>query len=362
MGAITGRCASSGGTGARRGRALRVALLAVVTAAALLTGATTAAASVPTWGGGSGGSGSGGSGPAFDVPQSALDAALTCGPGTTNAARPVALFIAGTTLTPRENYSWNYFRAFTAAGRPFCSVELPNHAMSDIQVSAEYVVAAIRAVHERSGRKVAIVGFSQGGMIGRWALKYWPDTRAKVGELIGIDPSNHGTLDAYPVCAAAGCAPAFWQQQTASRFTTALNTGPETFAGIDYTSMYTPTDEVVVPNLPPAPSSALTTGAGRRANISTFDVCPGHVADHLSMGSFDALAYALVVDALDHAGPASPARIDRSVCLAPFQPGVDPVTFPADLATYVAGAGLQVATYPHVLAEPPLKPYATAGA
>jgi pimeloyl-ACP methyl ester carboxylesterase len=281
-----------------------------------------------------------------------------CGPGTTNASRPVALFIAGTTLTPQENFSWNYFRAFTAAGRPYCSVELPNHAMSDIQVSAEYVVNAIRAVRERSGQKVAIVGFSQGGMIGRWALKYWPDTRAKVGELIGIDPSNHGTLDAYPICAAAGCAPSIFQQQTASHFSTALNTGPETFAGIDYTSMYTPTDEVVVPNLPPAPSSALNTGAGRRANISTFDVCPGHVADHLSMGSFDAVAYALVIDALDHDGPASAARINRSVCLAPLQPGVDPVTFPTSLATYLAGVGLQLTTYPHVLAEPPLKPYA----
>ena len=343
-----------------RMRALRAALVAVATAAVLVTGATTAAASVPAWGGGSGGSGSGGSGPAFDVPQSTLDAALTCGPGTTDASRPVALFIAGTTLTPQENFSWNYFRAFTAAGRPFCSVELPNHAMSDIQVSAEYVVNAIRAVRERSGQKVAIVGFSQGGMIGRWALKYWPDTRAKLGELIGIDPSNHGTLDAYPICAAGGCAPSIFQQQTGSHFSTALNTGPETFAGIDYTSMYTPTDEVVVPNLPPAPSSALTTGAGRRANISTFDVCPGHVADHLSMGSFDALAYALVIDALDHDGPASPARIDRSVCLAPLQPGVDPLTFPANLAGYVAGVGLQVATYPHVLAEPPLKPYAQA--
>ena len=171
-------------------------------------------------------------------------------------------------------------------------------------------------------------------MIGRWALKYWPDTRAKVGALVGIDPSNHGTLDAYPVCAAAGCAPAFWQQQTYSHFTTALNSGPETFAGINYTSLFTPTDEVVVPNLPPAPSSALTTGAGGRANISTFDVCPGHLADHLSMGSSDALAYALVTDALDHGGLASAARIDRAVCLAPLQPGVDPATFPARFAAY----------------------------
>ena len=42
----------------------------------------------------------------------------------------------------------------------------------------------------------------------------------------------------------------------------------------------------------------------------------------------------------------------------PLQPGVDPVTFPARLATYTAGVAAQVATYPHVLAEPPLKAYA----
>ena len=229
--------------------------------------------------------------------------------------------------------------------------------MSDIQVSAEYVVAAIRAMHERSGQRVAIVGFSQGGMIGRWALRFWPDTRDRVAEVIGIDPSNHGTLDAYPVCAAAGCAPAFWQQQTLSAFTTALNSRAETFAGIDYTSMWTPTDEVVVPNLGPAPSSALTTGGGRRANISTFDVCPGHVADHLSMGTFDAVAYALVVDALEHDGPARASRVDRAACLAPLHEGVDPVTFPTRLATFTAGVGAQVALYPHVLAEPELAPY-----
>ncbi|HEY2194898.1 MAG TPA: lipase [Actinomycetospora sp.] len=348
---ITGR----GGTGTVGGGAawaVRAAVVALATATALVVGGTAASASLPAWGG------SGGSGPAFDVPQAILDAALTCGPGTTDASRPVALFIAGTTLTPQENFSWNYFRAFTAAGRPYCSVELPNHEMSDIQVGAEYVVNAIRAVRERSGKDVAVVGFSQGGMIGRWALKYWPDTRADVGDVIGIDPSNHGTLDAYPACAAAGCAPAFWQQQSFSHFTTALNAGPETFAGIDYTQMFTPTDEVVVPNLGPAPSSALTTGAGRRANISTFDVCPGHVADHLSMGSFDPVAYALVIDALDHDGPGSAARIDRAVCTQLLQPGVDPATFPEHLATYTAGVALQVATYPHVLAEPPLKPYA----
>ncbi|WP_433801503.1 esterase/lipase family protein [Actinomycetospora sp. CA-084318] len=337
-------------TKSRWARALGAGVLGLALAAGF---AAPAASAAPSWSSGSGG-------PAFSVPQSRLDTAVACGPGTTNTSRPVALFIPGTTLTPEENFSWNYFRAFRAAGRPYCSVELPNHAMSDIQVSAEYVVNAIRTVAARSGQKVAIVGFSQGGMIGRWALKYWPDTRTRTASVIGIDPSNHGTLDSYPVCT-VGCAPSIWQQATFSRFLDALNAGGETFAGINYTSMWTPTDEVVVPNLPPAESSRLNTGAGGRANISTFDVCPGHLAEHLSMGSIDPVAYALVVDALDHGGLASAARIDRAVCLAPFQPGVDPVTGPARFATYAAGAAYQIATYPRVFAEPPLKAYATAG-
>jgi hypothetical protein len=300
-------------------------------------------------------------GPALRVSDAQIGAALDCTPGVATSSQRPILLVPGTTLTAEENFSWNYERAFAARGRPYCALTLPDHAMGDIQVSAEYVVGAIRAMAARSGRGVAIVGFSQGAMIGRWALRFWPDTRSDVAEVIGLDPSNHGTLDAYPVCAGTGCAPAFWQQQTYSAFTTALNSRAETFAGIDYTQIYTPTDEVVVPNLGPAPSSALTTGEGRRRNVSTFAVCPGHVAEHLSMGSFDAVGYGLVVDALDHEGPADPARVDRAACVAPFHEGVDPVTFPGHVAQYVAGVGFQVATFPHAPAEPPLRDYTTAG-
>jgi pimeloyl-ACP methyl ester carboxylesterase len=79
-------------------------------------------------------------------------------------------------------------------------VTLRDHEMGDIQVAAEYIVNVLRSMHARSGGKVEYVGYSQGGMIGRWALKYWPDTRAMVDDYVGIDPSNHGTLDANVAC------------------------------------------------------------------------------------------------------------------------------------------------------------------
>src|ERR1700712_4770875 len=107
-----------------------------------------------------------------------------------------------------------------------------------------------------------------------------------VDDVVGIDPSNHGTLDV-PVVCAVGCAPAFWQQGPVSAFLTALNAGPETWSGISYTQMYTATDEVVVPNLGPAASSALHTGTGRIANVLAQSICPVHVAEHLTMGTVD---------------------------------------------------------------------------
>lgn len=296
-------------------------------------------------------------GPALTVPAADLARSLTCHGDLAAGDRSPVLLVPGTTLQPDVNFDWNYGPAFAARGQAHCWVELPGNAMGDIQVAGEYVTNAIRTMRERAGRTIDVVGFSQGGMVPRWSLKYWPDTRDAVGDVVGIDPSNHGTLDAHPVCV-PGCAPAIWQQQTGSRFLDTLNGGGETFAGIDYTIVYTPTDEVVFPNLPPAPSSELRTGDGAIANVSTQQICPVHVAEHLTMGTTDPVGYAVVTDALDHDGPAEAGRVDRSVCAAPLMPGVDPVALPANEARLLGQVTTTLATYPHVPAEPPLREYA----
>jgi triacylglycerol esterase/lipase EstA (alpha/beta hydrolase family) len=206
-------------------------------------------------------------------------------------------------------------------------------------------------------RRVSVVGFSQGGMVPRWALKWWPDTRAMVDDLVGIDPSNHGTLDAEGVCLLP-CAPSFWQQRTGSQFLRALNAGGETFAGISYTQVYSIEDEVVVPNLGPAASSALHTGAGAIANIAAQSICPLHVAEHLTMGTLDPVAYAVVLDALTHPGPADAARIPRRVCTQLLMPGVSPAAALRGELRVSLQVDEQLAFYPRVAAEPPLASYA----
>lgn len=269
------------------------------------------------------------------------------------------LLVPGTTQSPEANFDWNYEKAFSAEGRSWCAVRLPKLAMGDIATSAEYVVNGIRTMNAKAGRTISVVGFSQGGMVPRWALKYFPDTRAKVDDLVGIDPSNHGTLDAYAVCALpGGCAPALWQQQSGSTFLKALNQGQETYAGISYTQVYTATDEIVVPNVGPAASSALRTGPGERSNVLVQSICPVHVSEHLTMGTSDPVGYALVQDALTHTGPGQASRISRSVCLKAFMPAVNAATFAVNFPRTLALAGEQILIAKRASAEPALPAYA----
>ena len=295
-------------------------------------------------------------GPRLSVPASRLRSAVSCTRGIRGDRRDPILLVPGTDLTPRANYSWNYERALTARRWAYCSVTLPQRATGDIQVAGEYVVYAIRRLARRSGRRVDILGYSQGGMVPRWALRFWPDTRRLVRSFVALDPSNHGTVDANATCQQQ-CSAADWQQAAGSHFMQALNSAAETFAGIDYTVIYSRTDEIVVPNLDSRGSSSLHTGRGRIRNIAVQQVCPNDVSDHLAMGSYDPVGYALAVDAFGHEALANPKHVPVSVCAQPFQPGVDLATFAGDYAGFLSEIGNAQETAKQLSAEPPVKCY-----
>ena len=297
-------------------------------------------------------------GPALSVAQSAITASLACTGSLTDPAHVPILLVPGTASTPQTAFSWNYERAFAADARPFCAITLPGNALLDIQTAGEYITGAIRTLYAADNhRRIAIVGWSQGGMVPRWALRFWPDTRKLVAKVIGIDPSNHGTLDATDCYASKSCPAAFWQQASSATFIAALNSYAETFTGIAYTVIYSRDDEIVVPNLDAAGSSSLRTGAGQRANIAVQSICPADTSEHLAMGTYDAVGYALVIDALDHAAPASPARISRSVCLEAVQPGVDPAKLAQNLASFDLSVVAAANSSPALAAEPALARY-----
>ena len=306
-------------------------------------------------------------GPALTVPAATLAAALKCvGNPAASHGEPVLLNPA-TGVTPEQNYSWNYERAFTAAGRAWCAITMPFHTLGDIQTAGEYLVYAIRTMHARAHQRIAVMGHSQGGMSMRWALRFWPDTRAMVDDVIGMAGSNHGS-NAVGFCApnVLRCPPAVWQQSAKANFIVALNSIAETWAGISYTEIFTHHDEVVTPNDTDADSSsALHTGAGLITNVSTQDVCPADPAEHLLVGTLDPTTYALVMDALNHPGPADPSRVDRAVCSQLYQPGVDPLNVAMYLQIVAAAPGLaavdvpgvNIVGAPEVNAEPALRCY-----
>jgi hypothetical protein len=294
-------------------------------------------------------------GPALGVPAAELDASLACTGDPASAPGEPVLLVHGTALTPRQ-FAWNWARALDALGRAHCELDLGQEGMGDIQLAAERVVHAIRALHDRAGRRIDVVGHSQGGMVPRWALRFWPDTRALVDDLVGIAASNHGTVDAEGLCTGR-CPPAFLQQRRDSRFVAALNSRAETFAGVDYTALYTRLDEVVVPNLDDTGSTSLRGGGANVANVAVQDVCPLDVVEHLGIATYDGPAYAIARDALDQPGPADPARVSRTVCAAPLMPGVEPAGLPARMAELGAGLGTAMARSAQVDAEPPLRCY-----
>ena len=82
-------------------------------------------------------------GPKLTVSAKTFDKALLChGPFRANRLEPV-LLIPATGVTPAQNYSWNYERAFTAQKRPWCTITMPDHTLGDIQTVGEYVVRGI---------------------------------------------------------------------------------------------------------------------------------------------------------------------------------------------------------------------------
>jgi hypothetical protein len=306
-------------------------------------------------------------GPPLSGAPAALKASLHCEPGVRNASVEPVLLNPATGVTPEENYSWNWEPALSKLGIPWCAYTSPNHTLNNIETSGEYLVYAIRTMYGLAHRRIAIIGHSQGGMSMRWPLRFWPDARAMVEDVIGFSGTNHGTTVSNAAVCSLGCPPADWQQAYESDFVRALNSYAETFAGISYTEIYSHTDEVVQPNSGPNASAAVQTGGGEITNIATQQICPADIYEHLTIGTVDPVAYALAVDALTHSGPADPARIPKSVCSEQDMPGINPLVLntalqPLEALVTLAGVDVGVlapvvAGVPDLKAEPPLACY-----
>ncbi len=256
--------------------------------------------------------------PKLTVAPAELKAALHCHGALAGTKKQPIMLVTGTGASGEEAYAIGK-GAFEAYGHPVCDVDFPNHTTADIQDSVQYLVYGIREEARRAGRRIAVIGISQGGLLPRVALTYWPDLRGKVTDVIAAAGTQHGTKAGSGCSAAKPCTPAGWQQRAGSKFLKALNAqADETPGRTAWTTVRSATDEVVQPQFGPHPTSSLK-GA---TNIRIQSVCPGRKVTHIGT-ALDSVTFAAFKDALSHAGPAKVSRLPKDVCARPYADGLD---------------------------------------
>jgi hypothetical protein len=251
----------------------------------------------------------------LSVPRADLQRALACQPAVRDARREPVLLVTGTGGDAATTWSIHQ-RQLTRAGFASCRVALPDHSTGDMQTAAEYVVAAVRAMHARSGHRVGIFGISQGAVLPRLALTFWPSLRPLVADVVAAAGTQHGTgSQTGPL--PGGLPPSAWQQQRGSKLLTALNAGDESPGPTAWTTVHSTTDVVVTPASGPHATSVLR---GAR-NVVVQGVCPGRQEDHVGV-LFDSVTFATLLDALRHRGAARAKRFPASVCAHVAMPGL----------------------------------------
>lgn len=256
--------------------------------------------------------------PALTVSPGRLAESLVCPTAIKRGGLQPMMLVTGTGYTGEEAYAIGS-AALKTTGRPICYVNFPYRTTGDIQVAAEYLVSGIRRMAASYGKPIAVFGVSQGGLLPRWALTYWPSLRAKVSDVIAVAGTQHGTNLISGCSALNPCQAATWQQAAGSNLLKAINAEPDESVGpTSWTTVRTATDETVQPQTGKNPTSSLK-GA---TNILIQDICPGRKVSHIG-SALDSVTFAASEDALTHKGPASVKRLPKNVCSKLLAPGLN---------------------------------------
>jgi pimeloyl-ACP methyl ester carboxylesterase len=190
-------------------------------------------------------------------------------------------------------YAFNYGE--TAASLPIIPFITAGRidALGHIEKSAEELRSFVNSVLSKTkASKVDLVGHSQGGMMPNYYIKLLGGA-AKVNELIGLAPSNHGTtlsgltnlLEEFPFASeiVGGLleffgAPSLPEQENSSAFVKKLfGSGDPVVAGVQYAVIETEHDEVVTPY-----TNAFLSGSNV-TNITIQGQCPKDPVAHIGM-------------------------------------------------------------------------------
>ncbi|KAF2837719.1 alpha/beta-hydrolase [Patellaria atrata CBS 101060] len=307
----------------------------------------------------------------YSVPEASLRAALYI-PSSfkygANGKVPVIL-VPGTAVSAGSSFENNLspLLASSSFADPLW-VNIPGTSLGDVQISAEYVAYAINYISSICGsRKVAVVTWSQGSLNTQWGLKYWPSTRDAVSDFVALSPDFHGSMTAdilCPLLGLFGCTPSVMQQRYNSKFIATLRGKGGDSAFVPTTTVYSGTDEVVQPQRGKTASGYIQDSRSIGvSNNYVQDLCPGQVAGKTVLHGgilYNALAWALIEDALTHDGPGKTSRLSLSkVCKQAAAPGLTAVDVIATHGSTNINAALNILMY--VIKgkkEPSMKAYA----
>jgi len=204
--------------------------------------------------------------------------------------------------------------ALRSDGRFVRVVDLGTASLGDLHDQADLVKAAVQDVLRSTGSgSVDVVAFSAGGIAVRlWATDGGGASVAR--RIITLSTPHHGTeRSAIPkVPGPTPCPTACRQLVAGSAVLQSLDQGDETPAGPDWVSIWSDTDEVVVP-----PTSAKLDGA---LSFSVQSVCPDVTISHQGMTS-NRIVVAMVRREIGSAAPVLP---DSSVCRPVTKPSATP--------------------------------------
>ncbi|KAK7699340.1 hypothetical protein SLS64_011798 [Diaporthe eres] len=304
----------------------------------------------------------------YSLSETALRQAIHIPSTFTYGKKPPVILFPGTGNTGYQTFSGNLIPLLT--GVSYADpvwVNVPGQLLNDAQKNAEYAAYAINYIASLTSRNVSMIAWSQGNMDSQWAYKYWPSTRLVTSDHIAISPDYKGTIIAdFVDLTGLTNDPSVLQQEYFSKFITTLRANGGDSGYVPTTVLYSGFfDEIVQPQSGTGASAYLLDA--RSVGVTNNEVqlvCPGGVAGSLYTHEgmlYNPITFALVQDALTHAGPGQTSRIDlNTLCKQYLATGLNLGNFLAtENAVVVALLSLLLYT-PKLAAEPPISAYATA--
>lgn len=263
--------------------------------------------------------------PAYTIDTALLDSGRSCTTYSSSSSWKTIILVG----PPEDDAAtdWrgdaDWVTRFTGTAKKVCVIDIPDTGQTqydddDLARTAEYVA---RAVHQEAstsaGSKVNIIAHEAGGLSARWAMRFWPQIRSKVDDVVLIGTPNHGSVDAM-YDADTTPTPSSQQSRADSAFIEALNSpistgGDETPGGsVSYTNIASANDRISVGDgVRDSRESAWHLSGARNIRVqntcNTATIRRPAVRDH-------AWVWEAVRDALLNSGMTSTTRVTDATC------------------------------------------------